>query len=220
MGVSKSHRNVTAVRTDPTATKDTTLSYEAPEAEFEQDKPRSHLYDIRSMGCMFLEFAVWLLYSLDAVDSFFHRRRKESRSDPTAAQGNFYRRGDSGAPEVHAKVFQAVDTLCGDPRCRGGTALQDFVQLIRERLLLVNVERRARAQNLYVELGKVVRKAENPPHLLNKVDSPPDIPAFFRRGGSRQNSDSSASNPDAGQPVQAAASLENRPNGAGESAAA
>jgi serine/threonine protein kinase len=190
VGVSRFHREVTSMRNIATSTMDVTFSYEAPEAQFDQGKPRPRRYDMWSMGCMFLEFTVWLVYDLNAVKSF--RKSRKSKDDPKTAPGNFYRCNSKGAAEIHSAVFEAMDKLREDPRCKGGTALEDFVQLIAERLLLIEVSHRAEATELYDKLEKIVRNAEEKPsYLLNKVDPPPAIPDFFRRVGSRQNSASS-----------------------------
>ncbi len=44
--------------------------YEPPEAEVGQNEPRSRRYDVWSMGCIYLEFAIWLLRGENGLQRF------------------------------------------------------------------------------------------------------------------------------------------------------
>lgn len=61
MGQARRHQFETSVRSQPTQTRIGTMTYEAPEAVVYVNRPRSRLYDVWSMGCIFFEFIVWLL---------------------------------------------------------------------------------------------------------------------------------------------------------------
>ena len=206
VGVSRLHRDETSIRDTPTSTKATTPSYEAPEAQPNQQTPRSRRYDMWSMGCIFLEFAIWLLYNIEAINNF--RKARRSRDDPKNTHANFYTRTSEGTTEIHSAVSEAMDTLREDPRCKGGTALEDLVKLVAEDLLRVEVSHRARAGELYNKLGKIVQVAEkNPSYLLNRVNPPPAIPLVFRPMDPKQ------SNSEAGQGLQFTTSVEENTNG-------
>lgn len=211
VGVSRVHKDETSIRNAPTSTRATTPSYEAPEAQPNQQTPRSRRYDMWSMGCIFLEFAVWILYNLEAINSF--RRSRKSKDDPKTTHANFYKRTSEGTVEIHSAVSEAMDTLREDPRCQGGTALENLVKLIAEDLLRIEVSHRAKADKLYDRLKKIFQDAEKKPSsLLNTVDPPPTIPLVFRPTGPKQNS-TSPSNPEAGQGLQYSTSLDENPNG-------
>jgi serine/threonine protein kinase len=78
VGVSRIHEQPTLLRRVGTTTEATTRSYEAPEVAFERPgQPRARAYDIWSLGCVFLEFAFWLLYDVNAINNF-----EENRRDP------------------------------------------------------------------------------------------------------------------------------------------
>jgi len=187
VGVSKFHKEMTILRHDGTAEKAATVSYEAPEAEPDRLKglPRSRKYDMWSMGCIFLEFTIWIVYSYNAVRRFRGRR---SANVPTTTAGTFFRHNERGAAEIHASVAMAIETLLQDTRCKD-TALEDLIMLIKDYLLQVVVRQRADATDLYERLAKIVRAAENnSAYLCKTIASPPLTPKFFR---SRRDSNSS-----------------------------
>ncbi|KAK7402875.1 hypothetical protein QQX98_011360 [Neonectria punicea] len=176
VGVSKFHKEVTRLRNLPTNTKATTPSYEAPEAHPDIKEPRSRVYDTWSMGCIYLEWIVWLLYGLDAVQRF---RKVRTSDDPMIVAGSFYIHTHKGTPPVHPKVSEAVRALAEDPRCREGTALGDLVGFIAEDLL-VDPDSRGSAANLSDQLEMIVHDAlQRPSYLANRVDPPRNIPKFF-----------------------------------------
>jgi serine/threonine protein kinase len=188
VGVSKFHKEMTILRHDGTAEKAATVSYEAPEAEPDrlQGLPRSRKYDMWSMGCIFLEFTIWIVYSYNAVRRF--RGRRSAKGVPTTTAGTFFRHNERGAVEIHASVAMAIETLLQDTRCEH-TALEDLIMLIKDHLLQVDVHQRAEATDLYERLAKIVRAAENNSAYLCKIiASPPLTPKFFR---SRRDSNSS-----------------------------
>lgn len=193
VGISKFHREVTKIRTSKTNTPGTTRSYEAPEAQPDNEDPRSRVYDMWSMGCIFLEFVVWLLYGYRGVRSF---RRSRKSTDPMIDNGSFYARLPEGSVVLHSNVSMAIDALMEDPPCRGSPALADIVELTIQNLLLVEVSGRAQASAVYERLKRIVGNAEQQPKYLLEEHDPPLPPHPFFRTGSRQNSAStSASSP-------------------------
>ena len=184
LGVSKFHNVVTGLRPDETRTKATTPSYEGPEVYEHEGKgvARSRTYDIWSMGCIFLEFAIWLLYDCKAILSF-----RDSRDSPDR---RFYTETGTGRAKRHAKVSEALDTLRQDPRCEGKTALHDLLDLIDNHLLLINVESRCLAKGLRASLHEIVDKAEkNSQYLFREIDPHPTRPAIFQRTSSMSSTD-------------------------------
>lgn len=195
VGVSKFHRVATSVRHEGTKTRATTPPYEAPEAQPHITDARSRVYDMWSIGCIFLEFAVWLLYGLEAVEKFQESR---ASTDSKVANGSFYQHNSEGFAEIHPNVSEAMSILKLDPLCKIGKAIGDLIKVIDKDLLRVEVSRRAKAETLHDTLGQIVQEAkQNPRYLLDSFDSSPVIPPFFRRAGSRQNS-WSAQNTEAG----------------------
>ncbi|KAM0552704.1 hypothetical protein ACHAPJ_007801 [Fusarium lateritium] len=196
VGVSKFHREITSMRNAPTNSKEVTVSYEAPEAQSDQreGKPRPRRYDMWSLGCMFLEFTVWLVHNFNAVRSF--RRRRLSRDEPTTAPGNFFTRNSESSVQIHSAVTEAITHLRNNSLCKSNSALGDLIRLIEENLLQTEVLERAEAPELFDRLEKIVRAAEDiEGYIGHQADLSPTIPEFFNRSGSRHNSASGASMP-------------------------
>lgn len=191
MGVSKFHREATDLRSSPTNTMESTLSYEAPEADDDRQKnvPRPRRYDMWSAGCMFLEFTVWLVYNCATVNGFRAKRRAQNNR---ASPGNFFTREPNRSAEIHPAVTEAIEHLRGHPQCKDGTALGELVTLINDQLLQIQPRNRAQAPELYDRMKKIVdTAADNPEYLGQEVVPPLPIPGFFNSaGGSRKGSSS------------------------------
>lgn len=173
VGVSRVHDLATEFRHAGTTTRATTPSYEPPEVYLRPKEPRARRYDLWSIGCIFLEFNIWLLYGFEAINNFGHGR--------DSPEFGFYKMTSPGTAERHQVVSKAIDVLRQDPRCRGGTALERLVNLIAGHLLQVEVGRRYRATELYDELGRIVQDAEQTrSYIFNEVDARPDTPPLFQ----------------------------------------
>jgi serine/threonine protein kinase len=181
VGVSRFHKEATRLRHVATAARESTVSYEAPEAEPDRLKgiPRSRKYDMWSIGCMYLEFTIWLVYGNNAVRRF--RGRREAKDDPTTTGAwSFFTHNDKGATKIHAAVSEAISILLQDKRCNG-TALEDLVILIRDQLLQIDVQQRAEASLLHERFEIIVRAAEeDPSYLWKTLAISPPTPRFFR----------------------------------------
>lgn len=195
VGVSKFHEHETGLRTSATDTIEVTLVYEAPEAEHDRDnnKARSRLYDMWSMGCMLMEFTVWLLYGFEAVEVF--RGRRIDRGGYYNRTAAFFSRISQEESIIHPEVARALDKLAADPRCGEGTVLADFLALIKDDLLQIKPQNRTEAPILHRKLEAIVDRAQgDPSYLYRRTDEPPKTPTFFVRGHKgRTSSDSSQS---------------------------
>lgn len=190
MGVSKAHKEATDLRNSATMTAESTVSYEAPEADDDQrnNRPRPRRYDMWSAGCMFLEFTVWLMYNFKAVKGF-HKKRKD-HNDPVSP-GNFFAREPDQSTGIHPAVTEAVRHLREHPLCKHGTALGDLVTLINDRLLQIKPGDRAEAPELYDRVKTIVDAAvANPEYLGQDMNPPLPNPEFFSPPGSRKGSSS------------------------------
>lgn len=77
MGLTKVHDIVTRLRNKPTVTVSGTDRYQRPETDLYPKRPRSRAYDMWSMGCIYLEFIIWILYEPDELTRF-NKSFKES----------------------------------------------------------------------------------------------------------------------------------------------
>jgi len=148
----------------------TTQSYEAPEKKLFPNVPLSRRYDLWSIGCVFLEFNIWLLYGFEAIQNF-----SSARSPPAFS---FYKSTPELA-EIDPAVSEAIDILRTDTRCRSSTALKTLIDVISNRLLQVEVDRRCMADELYNELHKLVQNAITNPSDL-RIIPPSDMPRLFQ----------------------------------------
>ncbi|KAH6652866.1 kinase-like domain-containing protein [Truncatella angustata] len=132
LGVAKHHRELTTLRSEPTQTRIGTVAYEAPEAVLSLDKARSRLYDVWSMGCIFLEFSIWLLDGRDGLRDF---------TRDMMGQGAYYHiqpRDQGGLQaEVHAAVQRRLEGFMQHEAWTEGTSLGDLVRVVANRMLVV-----------------------------------------------------------------------------------
>ncbi|KAF4494301.1 HET-domain containing protein [Fusarium agapanthi] len=128
-GLAKQHQDLTQVRTKQTTTSFGTRLYEPPEEK------RSRLYDVWAMGCIWLEFLIWLMYGRHGLTKFkqgFYQVRRDFV--------RFYEIDDKEVAKVHKVVKKWMDHMAKDPVCDiGATALGDLLELIRDRLLVVEL---------------------------------------------------------------------------------
>ncbi|KAI0401502.1 kinase-like protein [Xylaria palmicola] len=181
VGVSRIHHQATTQRRKGTETNATTQCYEAPEAEIDQDKPRSRRYDMWSVGCIFMEFAIWLLYGQEPIDAF---RKRRGEDNPKAA----YYKCSGGKTEIHPAVLAGLDALRADARCAKNSGLADLVSLIADDLLVINpkgsaeAEGRAEAGELKEKFGKILEKVKKDNGFLATCAEPSSIPDAFKPG--------------------------------------
>ncbi|KAI0104031.1 hypothetical protein GGR51DRAFT_240507 [Nemania sp. FL0031] len=146
-GLAKTHTNITRSRHLPTRTVTGTARYEAPEA-FRQEKSRSRVYDVWSMGCILLEFLIWVLYGGGFLQKF--NSSFESYAHTT----------QSGKPQLDHVAQKGIELLLRDPRCAPNTALGEILDFTKRRLLVPvhgegNVPSRASAKELYDHLNVI-----------------------------------------------------------------
>ncbi|KAG9237326.1 kinase domain-containing protein [Amylocarpus encephaloides] len=164
-GISRIHNNATFQRMEnPTTTRATTPSYEAPEAApaLSRKQARSRKYDIWSLGCIFLEFTIWHVCGWEVVQSFNAARKSGSPGGENWA--HFYQITNDTA-RVHPEVTRIIADLKGSTEIKA-TALGEFVDLIEKSLLEVKVEDRIDSAQLSSRVRGIVEKAESDPVYL------------------------------------------------------
>ncbi|KAK2611673.1 hypothetical protein N8I77_005003 [Diaporthe amygdali] len=135
MGLSKKHTMATRLRDVATTTMFTSWRYEPPESK-EENAIWPRRYDIWSIGCIILEFIVWLVNGPSGLDKF----NKEIVNEFGAESHYFERENRSGVAsyKVHGAVIATMETLSRHPECEdGATALGDLLKVVRTRLLVV-----------------------------------------------------------------------------------
>lgn len=156
-GLATEQNEVTDLRPDGTNNHAGTRRYEPPEESAREDslsvpgssrRKRSRLYDIWAMGCITLEFIIWLMYG-----------PKELKRFNGSFEGPFYEGGGSQR-RVHRVVKQWIEHMKKDPNCEvTTTALGDLLDVVETRLLVVKIP----------PYG-----AREPANALTRVSSPAD----------------------------------------------
>ncbi|EAA32707.3 HET-domain-containing protein [Neurospora crassa] len=131
LGLAKYHVEATGYR-HQTSAKYTTHRYQAPEAVTDEDGARSTRYDIWSMGCVMLEFVIWLLYGNETLKRF-------NVQITTKSSGSWFMKKGQTA-KLHDTVAQTMNFMLeSDPECQDGTAVGELIRLVKERLLVVHL---------------------------------------------------------------------------------
>ena len=137
VGLAKVHKEFTQFREGATATDATSVTYSPPEFELNSllKKPISRLLDIWSIGCLFLEFVIWLAAGKDALHIFREGLRGEDLRRPPVP---FWVQ-NPGSPqrELHPMVTGPIDILLGN--LKSGSPLHHVVELIKNRMLVIEI---------------------------------------------------------------------------------
>ncbi|KAH8742438.1 kinase-like domain-containing protein [Diaporthe sp. PMI_573] len=155
LGISRQHHIETGLRYSKTTTNSSTPVYQAPEVEIDalRDKPLRRRYDVWSVGCILLEYIIWLLWDNDAIRAFNEARGK------LAFYSTKKDEADNQIAVDHAKVAEVIGVLRDDPRCGKGTALRDLVDHVQRGMLVVDRDKRYDAEELHDAVSQIVGKA-------------------------------------------------------------
>ena len=141
MGLARHHTVATHLR-PPTSTRYGTVRYEPPEvftAKLSQEG-RSRLWDVWSMGCITLEFIVWMIYGYKELQDF-----NEGLKGPLQDPSPYWRveeEGGSKVAKVHPRVTTYMDRIAKEPQCLGPSAIGDLLEIVRTKLLVVALSKR------------------------------------------------------------------------------
>jgi serine/threonine protein kinase len=181
VGIAKFHNIATAARVGPTDNRTVTAMYAAPESRPGTKIPTSRRYDIWSLGCIYLEFVVWLLGGTEELRRFrkglFNRRTNEQSFYTTETP-----QGKESVAKVGQKVIDWMVALRN--RCPDNTALHKLVDLIEDEMLVANVV--VRSIPVYPIGPGAVRSAATfglpeTPNLSPKSTSNLQVPSATRR---------------------------------------
>ncbi len=131
-GLAKQHNGATVER-GPTTTHHTTLQYESPEAqEATMGKGAySRLSDIWSLGCVMLEYVIWLLYGGPELNKFAYRLNGETRS----ANSPFFGRKAGGQAFINPEVDVWIKHMKEDPEGADDTVIGALLPIIQNYML-------------------------------------------------------------------------------------
>jgi serine/threonine protein kinase len=148
-------------------------TYEPPERPL--DLSISRAYDIWSLGCVYLEFMTWLISGWMDLHRFPEVRGEtgvNEINDDTFYSIRDERPANPRRVTVRESVVEWIKDLHEKPRCsRFG---HEFLNLIQETMLVVDATKRINCRLLNVELGRMLKEAEDDPsYLTSPVPYPP-----------------------------------------------
>lgn len=168
MGLAKHHTVLTELR-PPTSMKYSTYRYEPPEIVLEKSTKsggRSRRQDIWSIGCVTLEFIIWLLYGFSSLNDFNQKYVVDAMEQLCPYFEIEGRVGETKRAKLHPAVAETMDLLSKDQECKSGvnSAIKDLLFIVRTKLLVVNLNlgsgARATAKELRSALQEIVDKGE------------------------------------------------------------
>ncbi|KAF1913083.1 hypothetical protein BDU57DRAFT_541758 [Ampelomyces quisqualis] len=219
MGLAKQHVLLTSDRNAKrqiTSTRYGTQPYEAPETVTAK-YGRSRLYDIWSMGCITLEFVIWILYGNERLISFYDQIAGGSQ-----LPYQYYEIPDPTEPthaEVHRVVLRWMDHIASkDPECSEQSAIHDLLNLIQDKLLVVRLppssvssrsggrtlappalgrpaQFRATAEDFRDALQDILHKAQSSSYLFTGKDRTNAKPPASMLAPGTQRADATRANP-------------------------
>lgn len=141
-------------------------TYEPPECQL--DQPLSPSYDIWSLGCIFLECAIWMIKGSDAIVTFAEDRLSDVSISGIDLSIDF--RDDhfftliSNEPSkpltaiTRPAVVKCIDDLAHDPKCN--EAISSLLALVKYGQLQVNQSKRLEAYRLSQRLQLIYHTTE------------------------------------------------------------
>ncbi len=150
VGLTRFHIQVTNKRVNKTNKTGASIDYGPPEAL--NDDVRSRKYDNCSLGCIFLEFTIWIFGGIDEQENF-----KKARSGKFKDCPYYYRKK---SPKVHPKVSVYINKLRNDSRCGECTGFRELLKLIENDLLKINADARLAAADLEKRLDELLKQAD------------------------------------------------------------
>ncbi|KXH67560.1 serine/threonine protein kinase [Colletotrichum salicis] len=150
VGLARFHLEATRDRNQPTNTMTGTVRYEPP--EFGLTEQISRLYDVWSLGCVFLEFLIWVLYGNSKLRDF----------NRASIEEKFWSKDNDGYHQ-HREVKIWISRMSKDLRrndSTSNTSLKDVLELIDLNMLVPEVEGRTNSTKLYERLRSIFEQAE------------------------------------------------------------
>ncbi|KAF2669738.1 hypothetical protein BT63DRAFT_425413 [Microthyrium microscopicum] len=173
-GRAKRHKATTAQRQEVTVERWATRRYEPPDLIIgDGSRSISRLYDIWSLGCVFFEAVIWLLYGYQEVDGL-----GRTTGGMSVEESPYWtRRGRDGATVSQLISFWMSNIRRKDPDCAENTALGDLLSLVQAKMLVIQLPSdstekpgrgyRANVREILKDLDLIIHKADaNETYLL------------------------------------------------------
>ncbi len=138
------------------------LTYAPP--EYQLHVRISQAFDIWMLGCVYLEFISWLVLGWRGVVQFHDVREHITSSG--VSDDTFFIVTDDGndaiiKESVLSWIHQLHELLSGSP------FVQDFLELVSKRMLVVSAPSRIKSSQLKIHLQEMLNKADADPSYLS-----------------------------------------------------
>lgn len=174
-GLAKFHERITDQRIDGTTTTRGSIEYAPPESRDKNaNKPRSRKYDLWSLGCIFLEFAIWMVEGPGAIKQSREKRLKDGAYQAYHRKDKLLSQVKENAYKLRPPVKEDISSLRDERKYP--IRFRKLADII-ENKLLAEEEKRFEASQLVPALEYLV--IENP--------SPDVVPQVVVDGSDRDN---------------------------------
>lgn len=148
------------------------------------------------MGCIILEFIVWMVYGAKRLDKF-----NDNIVNDFGKSCHYFemeKRNGEVSSRVHEAVREMMDSLAREPECAmGETALGDLLEVVKTRLLVVRLGpptfgkgkpqqpdangqiERADSMALNRKLDAIIKRGEQNPSYWLQGEKYDDLPSLF-----------------------------------------
>ena len=156
-GLAKYHNTATMNRKNATDTDYGTILYEPPEMKVGPVRIIGRQYDVWSMGVIFVELMIWLLYGYEELK----RYRAEIRGRSDNSTPCYETIGET--TQVHGVVKTWMEHMAQDPACDERKALGELLKLVRENLLVPQLSPLRGTGRTFLEAGVSKANVAKPP---------------------------------------------------------
>ncbi|KAI0547201.1 kinase-like domain-containing protein [Xylaria curta] len=159
-GLTRFHSAITASRQYRYRSLAVSPTYRAPELDLE--KKVSPLWDVWTLGCVYLEFLIWYLQGWDAVDEFSEQRKNCDLAVYGKEDKYFSRdkRSEFGAYRKWS-VIQRIKELHSHPDCT--EFIHDFLNLISNGMIRIRSQQRMDSTAISQEIRNILEKEKGRP---------------------------------------------------------
>ncbi|CAH0003171.1 unnamed protein product [Clonostachys byssicola] len=189
VGLAKFHEDYTVNRQERTTTNSRTICYEPPELTIDKEKPVSRKYDLWSLGCIFLEFLIWIRFGNSHVQKF------STAISSAGGEGRFWKQSrgwkfwqeTTNSAKLHPTVARWItkDLKEAGPHDQ---LVSELADLIASHLLVIDKEKRD-SDGFLQGLKDIQNRAEDVSKQTcnDATSSPAEAEPLFNTPANRSN---------------------------------
>ncbi|KAI1747487.1 kinase-like domain-containing protein [Xylaria castorea] len=159
-GLTRFHKAITASRQYRHHSLAVSPTYRAP--EFDLEKKVSPLWDVWTLGCVYLEFLIWYLQGWDAVDEF-SKQRKHCDLAVYGHEDKYFSSDKRSKFGAYRKltVIRRIEELHNHPDCT--EFIHDFLNLIANGMIRIRSRKRMDSAAISQQIREMLEKNKDRP---------------------------------------------------------